>query len=134
MSIRNASVPVGATYAPTGGTATGLVVLSANAGVVNTFIGTSGVTPLTRTEIEFRTKNSKPLSGAPGGYSQGRSSALITVPKTLANLNVTHNTAKFEMSIDPETTQAEVNALKLAVVNVILDADFDQLWLNQSSD
>lgn len=134
MSIRNSSVAVGATYSPTGGTATSLVLLNSDASSTKAFIGTSGVTPLTRSELSFTGKPAKVSPSAPGGFTQGRASVKIVVPKVLANTNRTLNSCAFELSVDPETTAAEVSALKLAMVNFILDADFDQLWLNQSTD
>lgn len=134
MSIRLASIPVGATFSPTGGTATSLVLLSSDSSSAKAFIGSSGVTPLTRTEIQFSGKPARTASGTPGGFTQGRASAKVVVPKTLANLARTLNTGTIEISIDPETTAAELVALKSALVNLLTDADFDQLWLNQSLD
>lgn len=134
MSIRLASLPVGATFAPSGGTATNLVLLSSDAANATAFIGTAGVTPLTRTEISFSAKTPKVSPNAPGGFTQGRSSAIIRKPKVLANLKRTINTGKVEFSIDPETTQAEFDSIKSDLVNLIVDADLAQLWINQSLD
>lgn len=134
MSIRNASVPVGATYAPTGGTATSMVVLSQESGKISSFIGTSGVTAQTRTECVFDAKIPRPNVAAPGGYTQGRSTVTVKVPKVLANLARTVNTAKVELAFDPETTVAEVTALKTTLINLINDADFDTFWVNQAAD
>lgn len=134
MSIRNASIPVGATHAPTGGTATSLVVLSQEAGKITSFVGTSGVIAQTRTECTFETKIPRANSSAPGGYTQGRSILVAKVPKILANLARTVNTARVEISIDPETSAAEVAALKSLLVSSIIDSDFDQFWQNQSAD
>lgn len=134
MSIRTASIPVGATFAPTGGTATSLVLLNSDAKETKAFIGTTGVTPLTRSELTFVGKPPKVSSSAPGGFTQGRASVKITVPKVLANLARTLNSAEFSIAIDPETTAAEVDAIKSAMINLIIDADFSQLWLNQSTD
>lgn len=134
MSIRASSVAVGATYSPTGGTATSLVLLNSDASSTRAFIGTAGVTPLTRSELIFAGKPARVSAAAPGGFTQGRASVKLVVPKVLTNTNRTLNSCAFEMSVDPETTAAEVQALKLTMVNLILDADFDQLWLNQSTD
>lgn len=134
MSIRNASVPVGATFSPTGGTATSLVLLSGDSATSRAFVGTSGVTPLTRTELTFSSKLPKVSPSAPGGFTQGRASVKITVPKVLANLNRTLNSATLEIALDPETTSTDLAAIKSLLVNLIVDVDFDQLWLNQSID
>lgn len=134
MSIRNASIPVGATWAPTGGTATPIVMISSDSSSARAFIGTTGVTPLTRSEVQFASKPAKTSANAPGGFTQGRSSAKVVTPKVLTNLARTLNTGTIEISLDPETTSVELAALKSNLVNVLMDADFDQLWLNQSID
>lgn len=134
MSIRNASIPIGATFAPSGGTATGLIALGGDASSTKTFVATTGVTALNRTEILFSAKQPKVSPSAPGGFTQGRSSLKVTVPKVLANGNRTLNSATIEMALDPETTAAELNALRSLLQNLIVDADFDMLWLNQSID
>jgi len=134
MTIRTASIALGATFSPTGGTATSLVMINSDQSSAKTFIGSSGVTPLTRTEVVFGSKVSKVSSTAPGGFTQGRATAKVITPKVLANTNRTLNTGTIEISIDPETTSAELAALKSAMINLLSDADFDQLWLNQSID
>lgn len=134
MGIRTASIALGATFSPTGGTATSLVLMSNGNDEATAFIAAAGVTPLTRTDLTFQAKPSKVSASAPGGFTQGRASAKLTVPKVLANLKRTLNSAKVEMSIDPETTPAELAAIKSNLTNLINDSDFDQLWLNQSLD
>lgn len=134
MSIRNASIPLGATYTPTGGTATPLMLLSANNTEVKTFVATTGVTPLTRTEVSFFGKPPKVSASAPGGFTQGRSGFTVSQPKVLTNLKRTLNTAGVTFNIDPETTEAEANALKSLLLTLINDTDFVQLFLNQSVD
>jgi hypothetical protein len=134
MSIKTASVPIGATFSPTGGTATAITPLSTSNTDISAYVATAGVMASTRTEVTFSGKVPKVSKTAPGGYSQGRSSVLVKTPKVLANLQRTINTASFSLAIDPETTAAEVAALKSLIVNMITDADFDQFWLNQAVD
>lgn len=134
MSIRTASIPVGATITPSGGTATSLALLGSDATSARAFLASSGVTPLTRTELNFVCKQPKPSSGAPGGFTQGRASVKLTVPKTLSNTARTLNSGSVEIAIDPETTAAELLAIKTNLILVLADSDFDQLWLNQSVD
>ncbi len=134
MTIRNSSVALGATFSPTGGTATSLVALGGDTTTTKTFVGTTGVTPLTRTEISFTGKLAKPSETAPGGFTQGRASLKLTVPKVLANTNRTLNSASVEIALDPETTSVELTAIKSLLINLLNDSDFDQLWLNQSID
>jgi hypothetical protein len=134
MSIKTASVAIGATYAPTGGTATAITPLATSNTDISAFVATTGVMASTRTEIVFSGKVPKVSASGPGGYTQGRSSVLVKQPKTLANAARTINTASVSLSIDPETTAAEVTALKSLLINLINDADFDQFWLNQAVD
>jgi hypothetical protein len=134
MGIRTSSIALGATFSPTGGTATAFSTLSSNDQSIKGFLAESGVTPLTRKEVTFEGKPSRANASSPGGYTQGRASAKLAVPKVLANLARTVNTMKVELSVDPETTDAEVTAMKSAMINLINDTDFSQLWLNQSID
>lgn len=133
MPISNASIPVGATLAPSGGTATNLVVVGRSLSDAATFVGTTGVTQLTRTAIDFSVKQPKVNAGSPGGFTQGRSIVKITSPKVLANLKRTLNSIKIELSFDPETTDAEVTALKTQAALLLVDSDFTDFWLNQST-
>lgn len=134
MAIRTSSIPVGATIAPTGGTATGLVSLGQNLTDLSTYLATTGVTQLTRTAMDFTSKQPKVSLTAPGGFTQGRSGVKITSPKVLANLKRTLNSIKIDLSIDPETTVAENLALRSLAALALLDSDFDAFWINQSID
>lgn len=134
MSIKTALVALGSTFTPTGGTSTAIVPLNTSNADITAFVGTSGVIASTRTEITFSGKTPKASSSGPGGYTQGRSSVLVKQPKVLANAARTINTASVSLAIDPETTAAEVAALKSLLINLINDADFDQFWQNQAVD
>lgn len=67
------------------------------------------------------------------GYSQARSSCDLLVPKTLANGKVTENAAGAYIRFDPETTDAEVLALKTSLCSVIMDADLADFWRSQTT-
>lgn len=60
------------------------------------------------TQYEFSVKRPKVSANAPGGYTQMRLTVFAKTPKTLANGNLTYNTRKLEISVDPETTPAEI--------------------------
>lgn len=66
-------------------------------------------------------------TSAPGGYTQERSFVACTVPKVLTNGNRTTNTGRIEISVDPETTDAERTALRKLMMQM-LDAQFDALY------
>lgn len=134
MAIRTASILVGASASFTGGTATSLALLSASDTSLRGYVASSGVTPLTRTEVTFQAKTPKTNQLSLNGYTQGRSSVTITVPKTLANLKVTRNTARVEFGFDVETTDAERLALKVLTCQLTMDGDFDAFYANQAVD
>lgn len=133
MSIKDASLPIGATVAATGGTATNLVVLGGSLTETQAYVGTSGVTQLTRTTATFTVKQPKTSVSAPGGYTQGRSKVRIDVPKVLENLARTSNSISIELAFDPETTAAEVTALLQLASLHLIDTDLSSFWLNQSA-
>jgi len=133
MTIRNASIPVGATFSPSGGSATTIIPINSDSASLRAFVGSSGVTALDRTECIFTGKTPKVSSQAPGGFTQGRASVKIIVPKILATAKRTLNTGTIELSIDPETTTEEVDAMRSLLINFLNDTDFAQLWLNQST-
>lgn len=130
--IKDASLLIGATVALSGGTATPFIMLNQSGYTVDGYIGTSGVSALTRTGLSFSTKQSKVSASAPSGYTQGRSKVVATVPKILANGERTLNTISIELSVDIETTEAEVNALKALAGNLLVDTDFAAFFANQA--
>jgi hypothetical protein len=134
MSIKTASVALGATFSATGGVATAITPLSTVNAEILAFVATTGVMASNRTEITFAAKQPRVNSSSPGGFTQGRSSASIKQPKTLANGARTLNTASVSIAIDPETTAAELAAIKSLLINCINDSDFDQFWQNQAVD
>lgn len=134
MPVKTASVPIGATFTPSGGIATSLKVLGSNLDSVQSFVATTGVTQLTRTEVSFSVKQPRVNTASPGGFTQSRSKIRIDTPKVLSNSARTKNSIIVELSVDPETTAVEVEALKTLAINVITDADFADFWLNQSTD
>lgn len=134
MALRNASIPLGATLTPTGGTATTLSSLGQTLSELKTYLASAGVTQLTRTAVDFSTKQPKASITAPGGFTQGRSSFKMTRPKVLANTKRTLNGISVEISTDPETSAAENLDLRITACLLLLDSELDAFWLNQSVD
>lgn len=131
MGIANASINIDGTVATTGGTATTLKEIGRNLDTFSTFLNDSASFQL-RTVLEFSTKSPKVLVSAPGGYSQARSTFKILKPKMLANGNRTVNTGTITLSVDPETSAAEVASLLVTMAQALADSDFSDFWKSQS--
>jgi len=127
MSLSNGSMPIGATYAPTGGSATSLVSLGSTDGTNKLYID-DGSDLILRKTCLATSKSPVPSSGAPNGYTQQRSSIVFHVPMLLANGNYTKNTVKIEVTFDPEADASERAYLRELIAHAGVDADFDGLF------
>lgn len=129
--LNGASIPVGATFAPTGGTATSLKTkkMVGNAHVLYLDEGN----PLSA-QTTFGAISREPTanSGSPGGYTQARSLITIVVPVTLADGSVSSRTLKIEQSVPRETAAADKASLRELGMHVLSDADFTEFWDEQS--
>lgn len=126
MALSSASIPIGASYSPTGGSATSLVSLGQTGDQNKLFID-DGSDLILRKTVLATSKAPVPNSGAPNGYTQQRSSIVFHVPKLLANGKYTTNSVKLEVSFDPETDASERAFLRELIAHVGVDADFDGL-------
>lgn len=127
MSLENASIPVGATYSPTGGSATSLVSLGSTQNNHSLFID-DGSNLILRKTCLATSKAPVPNAAAPNGYTQQRSSIVFHVPKLLANGKYTTNTVKIEVAFDPETDASEKAFLRGLLAHCGVDTDFDGLF------
>lgn len=133
MSISSASMPIGATYTPTGGSATSLVAKGSTSGSqLSTFLDDGSIL-LDQIQFDFSYSEPKVNSGAPGGWTQARNNVAVKSPLGLDNGNRTVNTIRIEISCDPETTDAEKATLREYGAHVLLDSDFTDFWDNQST-
>lgn len=126
MSLSNASIPIGASYAPSGGSATSLVSLGQNPGENKVFID-DGADLILRKTCLASSKSPVPNAGAPNGYTQQRTSVVFHVPMLLANGKYTVNTARLEVAFDPEADSGERGLLWELLSHICVDADFDDL-------
>jgi hypothetical protein len=67
-------------------------------------------------------------AAAPGGYTQARRVVVVSIPKTLANGNTTVNTARVEISADPESSDSDVSALRELIVQAVNDSAVDSFF------
>lgn len=126
MPVNGASIPVGATWAPTGGTVKSYT--SDGQTVAN------GVHLIDASVADFRVRPQMTLKTKPptldklGVYSKGRRSLVCTIPKTLASLKTVFPLIRIELEDHPETTAAELAALLSIAACCLLDSDFAAFW------
>lgn len=131
MSIDTASILVDGTVGITGGTATGFLVKSTNNNEKVVVLNDSSEF-INQTSVSFKINDPKPSSSSPNGYTQARTEVRIKRPLLLDNGDYTVNTCSAQLSVDHETTDAEVESLKVLLCNLIMDTDFSDLWSKQS--
>lgn len=132
MALNNASISIGATFAPTGGSATSLKTKRLDNNVHTLYLD-DGSPLVDQTTFEFTTKEPKVNSGAPNGYTQARNILLVRDPFALDNGNTTVNTGKIEISVDHELTAAEKKSMREKLIHALNDSEFEEFWDEQSS-
>jgi len=131
MSLNNASVSSGATVAPTGGTA----LAFASRGIIgssNTLYVDADTDSRTRRSLVCTVKDAKISASAPNGYTQQRTAFVFKSPLTLDNGNVTVNKVNIEFAFDVETTDAEIEELRVIAAQICCDADFEDAVKRQA--
>lgn len=131
MSLINGSIPLGATFAPTGGAATSLVSLGADRAGVRLLIDDGAAFNL-RSLIDVSVVEPSVNASSPGGYSAARRKANRLKPKTLADGSTFVNQLQMTLIVHPETTDAEIVELLSTGVNVLNDSDTLPFWQNGS--
>lgn len=126
MSLNNASINVDGTVSTTGGTATTMKVQSNFNDAKGYLEDGASFEDLTR--LIFNVKEPRVQSSAPNGYTQKRATAIIHKPLALDNGKYTINSMKIELSVDKETTDAEVDSLRVLGAQLIHDPDFQDFW------
>lgn len=126
MTMASASIPVGATYSPTGGSATSFVSLGQTGESHRLFID-DGSDLILRKTCLATSKAPVANSGAPNGYTQQRTTIVFHVPMLLDNGNYTTNTVRIEVAYDPEADSSEVGFLWELLAHIGVDADFANL-------
>lgn len=133
MSIDSASVPLGpSSWAPTGGSATTVKVRSRTGNALVAYLD-EDLSLLEQKTLNLSVKPPKANASAPNGYTQARCSAALNQPFSLDNGEMTVNTGRVELSLDPEATPAERKALRYNLALILLDSEFDEFWDEQST-
>ncbi len=123
MSFNNASVPLGGTYSPTGGSAKSLVTLGTTPKGHKLFLD-EGLAALLRKTVLISVKDPVPGNG-PNGYTQRRGTFSLHSPILLDNGEVATNTITVTYAYDPETDASEIAGLREWLCHLGSDADFD---------
>ena len=132
MSITSSSILVDGTVATTGGTATGVIVKDTGNPFICILDDSSEF--INQTLVKFTTRDPTVDSSAPNGYTQKRSEVYVSKPLSLDNGNVTKNTLRITLSVDHESTAAEVQNLLVTGAQLLADSDFSDFWKIQSRD
>ncbi len=132
MPLNGASIPIGATYAPTGGSATSLVTSEGPSGGSHLLLLDDGSDLINQTTFEFSVKRPKVNSGSPSGYTQARNIILIKDPFLLDNGNLNVDTVRCEVACAYERTDAEKDQLIELLIHALVDADFASFHHDQS--
>lgn len=127
MSLNAASIPVGASYSPSGGSATSMVSLGQTPGENQLFLD-DGSDLILRRLCTATSKPPQPSSGAPNGYTQQRLTLFWKIPLLLDNGNYTTNTVKIELRFDPETDSSERAFMRELLTHAGADADFTDFF------
>lgn len=132
MTIENASLAIGATWAPTGGSATSLLKRTSRNNELVAFLDDGSVLA-EQTELTFSVTPQRSSPGKPDGYTQARNNVFVNIPTTTgAASEVTHNTIKVAVSRAHDTSAADVTAMRSLLAHIAQDSDFDEFWDNLS--
>lgn len=127
MSLIGGSIPVGATFAPTGGSATTLSSLGFDRSGGKLLL-TDGAIPSLRSVITVSHVEASANSAYPGGYTPLKRRLARTKPITLADGSIFVNQVIIEMIMHQETTDAQVDELRSVGICVLTDTDFEAFW------
>jgi hypothetical protein len=131
MTISAASVLVGGTVSATGGTATTFVSKGNTLNEHRVVLDDSSEFVLS-TKLEFKVREPQVQTSAPNGYTQKRSTVKCLKPLLLDNGSYTTNSFDIGLSVDVETTETEIAALRSLLAQIATDADYDSFWNDQS--
>ncbi len=127
MSITNMAVNVGGTSSVTGGTSTSYLAKGTTLDR-RTLILDDNSDYVDQTKVEFSIKDPKVSAGAPNGYTQARSNVYVQVPLALDNGNRTINSLRIELSVDPETSDAEISAMLEEGAQILYQTALRDFW------
>lgn len=127
MALVSGSIPVGATFAPSGGTARTLTSLGSDKTSLKLLINDSLAYNVRRV-VNVSVKEPTVNAAAPGGYSPMRHRVNVHLPKTLADGSIHVNQVTLEIVAHPETVSADFDEILSIGACLCSDADFTTFW------
>lgn len=128
MAIINASIPVGATYAPTGGTARTIKFLGNIANGIKAFIDDSPTSSALRKVLYASTRAAVPSAESASGFTAEKCKLEIQVPFEDADGNVIVDKVMVEVWTSVKSSAAQRTLLRGLIANIGSDADFDDFF------
>jgi hypothetical protein len=131
MPLANAQITDGATTLSltiTGGSAISFTDLGSPSVGKKTLMVASDTDERTRRYLDVTVKSPTIDATKPNGFTQSRKTVRLRKPKTLANGKVAVNTIEITVATDVETTQTDYQNLIQDGAQLIMDADFLNLW------
>jgi hypothetical protein len=132
MPINGGSIPLGATFAPTGGAATTISELAPEGSNGTKFLVEDSAAYALRSTLHVTTTEATPNSGYPGGYTPNKRRASFKKSRLLADGSYFVDQINIEIIAHPESTTSHITELRSAGLNILDETDFDGLWNNGS--
>ena len=128
MGVQNANLPLGATFAPTGGTATAFTADGTTVPNGVRIVVPADTTAATRRNATVKSRNAV-INSATGKFSgKDKRSAVMCLPEVLPDGSISFDLVRVEIECHPQSAATKVAALKSAGLCMLSDADFDNLW------
>lgn len=130
MAIQNASIPVGATYAPTGGTARTIKFLANVTNGIKTFIDDSPASSVLRKILYANVRPAVPEASSIDGYTHEKKKLEFQIPFTNGSGDVVVDKVIIEVWTNVAADATQKTLLRGLISNVGIDADFDDFFVN----
>lgn len=128
MGIQSASLPLGATFAPTGGVATTLTPDGTTVPNGIRVVVATDTTAATRRNATLKARSAV-INSATGKFSgKDKRAAVFCIPEILADGSITFDLVRVEIECHPQSASTKLAALKSAGLCMLADADFDNFW------
>lgn len=127
MSLTTLTLLESATVSATGGTSMPMTSIGGSENK-NTLIVDADTDLRTQRSITFTVRRPKVQASAPNGYTQGRCTALIKIPRLLANGKITVDTVSIQVSADVETTVAQKTEMLKLGAQALFDSETLAAW------
>lgn len=128
MGIQNANLPLGATFAPTGGTATAFTSDGTTVPNGVRIIVPADTTAATRRNATLKARSAV-INSTTGKFSgKDKRSVVLCIPEVLTDGSVSFDLVRIEIECHPQSAATKIAALKSAGLCMLADADFDNFW------